>query len=1223
MKILRLRFQNLNSLRGPFEIDFDQAPLADAGLFLITGPTGAGKTTVLDAVTLALYGRSARYGTAPNPAEVMSRHTAECMAEVDFQCAEGRYRSVWKLRRANGAVDGNIIKERRVIYLSDGETILTQKQDESNKLVAELTGLDYDRLLRSVLLAQGDFAAFLRAKPAQRTELLERVTGAAIYSQISRAAYEEAKLAAEAHQKLEERLRDVAVLPEDLRTAKQTRLKEVDAEWSQLRQTGAELRVRVASAKQYLEYEGNLTRIESATAELLEQRARHTMELAQLERHEQAAQWAPELAEMDLLLEQWRRGTADLERIKHSLPELVSAAQTTEQMAQAAQRLAAQCERGATRYQGLFDEVTTLDQEVAQADQALEQQREQSRQAGARVNDVDKKLAEAEAHSIQSRSKFDEANTWLEARLSDKGLADAWPDMRAQLQDWLGHMRQQKASADEADQWQRTGRGHKTRLAEIEPNVVKLAEALSMAETQARTEQTASDEALAGRTEEQWDEERLRAEAAGAALQSLRAIAESHRSLVERLVQLQGESCDIERHFSEISDQVRQAAQAKDAAAALVEAKRRILDLALRVQSFEEQRHLLEPGVACPLCGSHEHPFATPHGKPSHEVAAAKRELKDCEGAMKKAERSLQDAIKLQTAHQTTLTRIAVDVARVTKEQEQCAAQWRQGAAAAAFKGPPEDGALLGNAWRAAQERQDALQRKVRLIRQFINGAQKTDALAKAARLKWMDECAKKAKVEGELQNCRQAWQAAQKRMQSERDVAAQVMTALGVILIPYGETALAQETDAAALQGRIQDRIKTHERKTQERNSAEQELAALQQKREGLAQQRQTAADDLRVAQAREQAIRDQQTCLRAKRREKFGDKSVTQERARLQRAWQAARQERDDALRMGHEAARRRDAAQQALQSLYKQTEEHQASIARSQAAVQASAQRAGFASLESLRQSLLPAAEAERRTALRGDLQSREQSLATQRETFASLRAALPADAAESAALLTDLIAQQELAEAGMQALGDERGALHEELRQDTDRRQGLAALTLAIAKAAEEKARWKRLSDLIGSATGGTFSRFAQGLTLERLVSLANQHLHHLSPRYSLRRARAEVDDLELEVIDHYQADVHRPMASLSGGESFLASLALALGLSDLASGRKAIESLFIDEGFGSLDTESLDAAMAALERLQATGKTIGLISHVSSMKERIATQIQIDKGVGGWSEVKVV
>ena len=215
-----------------------------------------------------------------------------------------------------------------------------------------------------------------------------------------------------------------------------------------------------------------------------------------------------------------------------------------------------------------------------------------------------------------------------------------------------------------------------------------------------------------------------------------------------------------------------------------------------------------------------------------------------------------------------------------------------------------------------------------------------------------------------------------------------------------------------------------------------------------------------------------------------------------------------------------------------------------------------------------------------------------------------------AAEKAAGETELTAVHA-------AVADSRAIL----KHDDGLRGRHALVAEQIQAADREFVRWHRLRVLIGSADGSLFARFAQGLTLEHLTVLANRHLRQLNPRYTIRRATdGAADDLELEIVDHYQADVTRPMRSLSGGESFLVSLALALGLSQLASGRTSIESLFIDEGFGSLDAETLEVAMSALENLQAGGKVIGVISHVPAMQERITVQINVTKETGGCSRI---
>ena len=156
----------------------------------------------------------------------------------------------------------------------------------------------------------------------------------------------------------------------------------------------------------------------------------------------------------------------------------------------------------------------------------------------------------------------------------------------------------------------------------------------------------------------------------------------------------------------------------------------------------------------------------------------------------------------------------------------------------------------------------------------------------------------------------------------------------------------------------------------------------------------------------------------------------------------------------------------------------------------------------------------------------------------------------------------------------------------------------------------------------SAKGDKFRRFAQGLTLDHLVYLANRQLSRLHGRYQLRR-KAE-GELELEIVDSWQADVSRDTRTLSGGESFLVSLALALALSDLVSHKTSIDSLFLDEGFGTLDAETLEIALDALDSLNASGKMIGVISHVEGMKERIAVQIRVARAGGvGLSALSVV
>ncbi len=187
----------------------------------------------------------------------------------------------------------------------------------------------------------------------------------------------------------------------------------------------------------------------------------------------------------------------------------------------------------------------------------------------------------------------------------------------------------------------------------------------------------------------------------------------------------------------------------------------------------------------------------------------------------------------------------------------------------------------------------------------------------------------------------------------------------------------------------------------------------------------------------------------------------------------------------------------------------------------------------------------------------------------------------------------------------------------LHDDDRRRARQQELQAALEAARDEHRRWGRISELIGSADGKAFRRIAQAYNLDQLLAHANQHLTGLTRRYRLARGGSP---LGLLVVDTEMGDEQRSVHSLSGGETFLVSLALALGLASMASGTLKIETLFIDEGFGSLDPHSLALAMEALDGLQAQGRKVGVISHVQEMHERIPARARVEPTGNGASRI---
>jgi len=201
----------------------------------------------------------------------------------------------------------------------------------------------------------------------------------------------------------------------------------------------------------------------------------------------------------------------------------------------------------------------------------------------------------------------------------------------------------------------------------------------------------------------------------------------------------------------------------------------------------------------------------------------------------------------------------------------------------------------------------------------------------------------------------------------------------------------------------------------------------------------------------------------------------------------------------------------------------------------------------------------------------------------------------------------------------SIGKQEQTLEQNIKNKIKHREKIDELN----REREEFKVCQKMKELIGSANGAKFARFAQSITLEQLIQLANSHLNILNQRYILIYNKEEnQESLDISIIDTFQADTVRAVSTLSGGESFIISLALALGLSELASQKISIESLFLDEGFGTLDEENLEMAINALNTLQSKGKMVGVISHIEALKERIPTQIKVIANGDGTSRVEV-
>jgi exonuclease SbcC len=429
MRLLAVRLQNLNSLSGAHEVRFDEGALSAAGVFLITGPTGAGKSTLLDAMTLALYGRAARYGN-DKADEMMSRHTAECLAEVDFETKGEKLRATWRLRRARGKADGKLQPvERRLANALTGE-ILAEKSAEMDRLIEERTGLDAQRFLRSVLLAQGQFAAFLKAKPNERAELLEKITGTEIYTELSKLAFETYKTKDEQVQRLKAALGAVSVLDDEARQRLETSFTEAQSSAVRLQSESQAATQQLHAQREHATIVAEITKLSEGVKQL---QSSQTAAMADVSMAKGIAEEAKALrTKREPVWEQAVGLAAQSEQLEKQLAESRATYQTW-----------AKEQKEATTKREASEKALVAHQEAAQAleawlkqhaaDAELGEQLPKLRLAVREWRAAHEKLAEgrkrhAEAETLKKRFSDSEAQLTVLTKKAAEGLAKAEKD---------------------------------------------------------------------------------------------------------------------------------------------------------------------------------------------------------------------------------------------------------------------------------------------------------------------------------------------------------------------------------------------------------------------------------------------------------------------------------------------------------------------------------------------------------------------------------------------------------------------------------------------------------------------------------------------------------------------------------------------------------------------------------------------------------------------------
>jgi exonuclease SbcC len=1267
MKILRIGGKNLASLAGEFEVDFDREPLVSSGLFAISGPTGAGKSTLLDALCLALYDATPRLIKGPRAGNflpdvgddmlsvqdrrtLLRRGTAEAYAEVDFVGNDdGRYRARWSVRRsrnrAGGALQPSGMSLHRLPELHPIGATKTEVLGEIERRI----GLSFEQFTRSVLLAQNEFSAFLRTDENERGELLETLTGSAVYSEISRRAFERWRQEQEAMRRLTSRLQDQNPLAPAERTL-------LDEQHAEAERRLAAVDARRAGLEEQLRWHQELSRLRAmesaaetalagANAEL-ETAGERRRRLATLDAVQPAR---PLMADLARLADEQRQAQAQLASGEQELARAIAAQQEALRCHIEAERrleAAEEAQRAAApqldRAKLLDATLATLAPAHAKARAARDTAIEEASGAEAALRARDQELATA-------RQALQAASAWLDGHGALAGLAGQWTRWEQRLIQAEDAARADAQSAA-ALAAARTGAEQAAGAAQRTALALESATALLAAREEARR---LAGEALAGIDADALRGERRQLDARRERLASLEQTWNALERTRQRLAELDAgtlHATSTRAAAQEALETARAAGIALDAQAAQAERLLKGAQLAC-ADGVESLRATLVDAEPCPVCGAEDHPYRHQDER-LHAVLAG---LSDEVAARRREQR---DNLNLQAEQRAAIDAASEKLAQLGREREglaanvsQLEAEWQDSALAAEAPSAPgrtawfatqashlradlqaldaRDHALgraqlardaAQQAWDQANAEvarqlaaaQDAQGQLARLDTDIAGLAARRDAAAASlsALLAELDPVLLEACGDGWQRQWQQGsehdragWRgarAAQAREWLEQS-ARQARLAGSIEALAAGQAAL---DERAVLAARRRDAAR------EEFERIDAELGERRQERSLLFDGRPAAeveqALGSTVATARQALAACQNASLQAAQFEARVRAAQTQALGRIADLQGAAN---DAAARLAQWIE---DFAGSGPELEPVENEQQLASLLAVGAA-RVAQERAALLELES-RARQAAAVLAERR----GQREEHE------RRHPAPQAAAIGADAPDTGAADAGALASLlDSVQAERRTVHETVAALAVRIREDEGRRERARSMMAEIERQRAIEDRWGKLADLIGSADGKKFRNYAQQFTLDVLLGYANIHLAQLARRYRLERVVSQAGpSLSLMVRDQDMGGEIRSVNSLSGGESFLVSLALALGLASLSSNRVKVESLFIDEGFGSLDSETLGVAMDALDALQSLGRKVGVISHVQEMTERIATKVLVRPAGGGSSAISV-
>lgn len=1072
MRIKQLRFKNLNSLYGQWQIDFTAPEFVQDGLFSISGPTGAGKSTILDAICLALYGHTPRLSNiSKSTNEIMSRGTGECFAEVIFETGAKTLCAFWSQHRAYRKSDGKLAEARH--ELSDVATakVLTSGKKQTLSRVIKESGMDFTRFTRSMMLAQGDFAAFLQAGPKERGPILEQITGTLIYSQISRKVHER-------FSREEKKLEQLKLKTGAIELLDASQLEELDQTLKAIEEKAVKKKKEIRSAEACLswysrmeELHCDITLLGKESLEIERERKIFETDLNRLELSKKAAEIEKDFSALESARKQADQLEKRIRESRKQLPQLEALQKEHSRNFKKAEKMYMQAKEAVKKERPLAAKVLSLDQDIATQLKQLSTAQKALLEIQVKENGVRKSLQEGQEGKKVVEKQLNAAESYVKEHVADQ-----------EIDTISGGLKEQFVS-----------------LEKLENHI---------AEQQAEKKQ---------------------------AVEKKSDLEKAYENIEGELKDLDARQFELVQSHGKILSEI-EAVTAGKTIQQLQSAYKTALEekaFRLAVESLETHRQHLEDGSPCPLCGALHHPYAEDNAFSEDDIA-----LK-----IKKMERQFEQIEKLETQQK----KISEHLTELTSRQH--------------------------------QTRQDEIQKRLDI-----------------------ENCLKAiAQIESQVKKDVSNYQSQLQQIES-------ALKPFDIVVRPENFSGALTE-----LQNRSET-LKLHQKETHDltrkMDQLDSGIKADNDRLIDIEQTGQKISKDIKVLQ--EDIVR-----VQAQREALYGRKNPEVEIEKLEKAEDTALKDVEKTRKVLDSVSREMEVVNARMSDAAQQLALDKGALEKTAAVFQEQLSRKGFDSEEAFKSARLPEdifrKLEEKAQALIRQQQEIDTRIADRKKQLASEQEKALTKDPEAA-----VAGQKEELAAQLSDLDEQAGALKQKQKDYLEAKKRYQESLLKVEAQKKEHDRWAALHKLIGSADGKKYRDFAQGITFEFLIAHANEQLARMSDRYLLVQDPEQL--LELNVVDNYQAGDRRSIKNLSGGESFIISLCLALGLAGMNQGKVRVDSLFLDEGFGTLDEDTLETALFALSSLQRTGKMVGVISHVNAMHERMNAKIQVEPVSSGKSRL---